>query len=114
MAARHSSPDLPRIVAMIARLLMIFKTYLVCCKTPEISTQSVVAASCDVYGEHLVFLNSKGELAAVFLLEIVESWSVVHVSGCAPKGFSELVEWGDSAWLPTPSMKIERRTPKAS
>jgi hypothetical protein len=53
-------------------------------------------------------------LAAVFLLEIVESWSVVHVSGCAPKGFSELVEWGDSAWLPTPSMKIERRTPKAS
>jgi hypothetical protein len=90
------------------------KRYLVSCKTPEISTQSVVAASCDVYGEHLVFLNSKGELAAMFLLEIVESWSVAYASTCAPESFSELVEWGDSAWLPTASMKIERRTPKAS
>ena len=90
------------------------KRYLVSCKTPEISTQSVVAASCEVHGEHLVFLNSRGELAAMFLLEIVESWSVTNMSKCAPETFSELVEWGDSTWLPTPSMKIERRTPKAS
>ncbi len=51
------------------------KRYLVSCKTPEISMQSVVAASGEVHGEHLVFLNSRGELAAMFLLEIVESWS---------------------------------------
>jgi hypothetical protein len=28
-----------------------------------------------IHGEHLVFLTSKGELAALFLLEIVEDWS---------------------------------------
>jgi hypothetical protein len=27
-----------------------------------------------VYGEHLVFLNWRGKLAALFLMEIVESW----------------------------------------
>ena len=42
---------------------------------PEISTQVVVAEGAQIYGEHLVFLNSKGGLAALFLLEIVEDWS---------------------------------------
>ncbi len=51
------------------------KRYLVSCKTPEISTQSVVAASSEVHGEHLVLLNSKRKSPAVPLLEIVESWS---------------------------------------
>jgi hypothetical protein len=51
------------------------KTYLVRFKRPEISTQPVIAASVEFHGEHLVFLDSKGELAALFLLEIVESWS---------------------------------------
>jgi hypothetical protein len=59
------------------------KRYLVTCKTPEIRTQSVVAASWEVHGECLVFLNSKGELAAMFLLEIVECWSVIYTSKCA-------------------------------
>ena len=90
------------------------KTYQVSCKTPETSTQSVIAASCDVYGDHLVFLNSRGKLAAIFLLEIVESWSVTNESRCAPEGFPELVNWGDSEWLPAASMKIEGRTSKAS
>lgn len=72
------------------------KSYLVSCQTPEISTQSVVAASCDVCGEHLVFLNSKGELAAMFLLEIVEGWSVAYMSKSPPESVSDLVEWGDS------------------
>ena len=60
------------------------KRYLVSCKTPEISTQSIVAESCEVHGEHLVFLNSRGELAAMFLLEIVESWSVTNMSKSVP------------------------------
>jgi hypothetical protein len=76
------------------------KTYQVSCKAPKVSTQSVVAASCDVYGDHLVFLNPSGGFAAIFLLEIVESWSVTNVSGCAPERFSESVKWGDSDWLP--------------
>ena len=72
------------------------KRYLVSCKTPESTTQSVVAASCEVHSEHLALLNSKGELAAMFLLEIVESWSVTYMSRCVPEGFSELVVCGDS------------------
>jgi hypothetical protein len=71
------------------------KRYLVSCKTPEMSTQPVVAANCEVHGEHLVLLNSKGRLAAMFLLEIVESWSVTYMSEWPPERFSELVEWGD-------------------
>jgi hypothetical protein len=51
------------------------KAYLVRFKPPDTSTQLVVAESTQIYGEHLVFLNSKGELAALFLLEIVEGWS---------------------------------------
>ena len=90
------------------------KRYLVSCKTPELSTQSVVASSCEVYGDRLVFLSSSGELAAVFLLGIVESWSVTYASNCVPERFTEFVEWGDSKSLPTASMKIEGRTPKAS
>jgi hypothetical protein len=70
------------------------KRYLISCKVPEISTQSIVAASCEVHGEHLVLLNSKGQLAAMFLLEIVESWSVTYISKYAPERFSELVQWG--------------------
>jgi hypothetical protein len=72
------------------------KRYLVSCKVPELSTQSVVAASCEVHGECLVFLNSKGEMAAMFLLEIVESWSVTDMSKCVPETFTELVECGNS------------------
>jgi hypothetical protein len=72
------------------------KRYLVSCKTPSFSTQTVVAANCEVDGEHLVLLNSKGRLAAMFLLETVESWSVTHMSEWPPGRFSELVEWSDS------------------
>ena len=72
------------------------KKYLVICRTPEIRTQAVVAASCEVHSEHLVLLNSKGELAAMFLLEIVESWSVAYMSKSSPERVSELVESGDS------------------
>jgi hypothetical protein len=51
------------------------KTYLVQFKPAGISVQLVVAASAEIYDEHLVFLNSKGEVAGLFLLETVESWS---------------------------------------
>jgi hypothetical protein len=37
----------------------------------------VLAVRAEIQGEHLVLLNSEGKLAAIFLLEVVESWSEV-------------------------------------
>jgi hypothetical protein len=51
------------------------KTYFFRFKPPETGTQLVVAESAQIYGDHLVFLNAEGELAALFLREIVESWT---------------------------------------
>ena len=50
------------------------KTYIVRFKPPEISSRFVIAESFQIQGEHLVFLNSRDELAALFLLDEVESW----------------------------------------
>jgi len=55
--------------------LPIDKTYIVRFKSPEISTDVVLAATVEVHGEDLAFVSSKGELAALYLFEIVESWS---------------------------------------
>jgi hypothetical protein len=54
------------------------KTYLVQIKAPSFALQHVTAVSGEMYGEHLVFLNSDGKLAALFLMEIVESWNVLN------------------------------------
>jgi hypothetical protein len=51
------------------------EAYLIRFKHPELSTQFVIAASAEIHGEHIALLNSKGELAALFLTEVVESWS---------------------------------------
>lgn len=44
-------------------------------KSTQSDIQRVIAERAEVHGEHLVFINSEGEMAAMFLLEIVESWS---------------------------------------
>jgi hypothetical protein len=49
------------------------KTYIIRLKHPELSTQSVTAASAEIPGEHTALLTSKGKLAALFLTEVVES-----------------------------------------
>jgi hypothetical protein len=54
------------------------KTYLVRIKAPSFAVQHVTAVSAEIYGEHLVFLKSKGKLSALFLIEIVESWNVIN------------------------------------
>ena len=36
------------------------------------------ASSAEIHGEHLVFLHADGSLAALFLLELVESWSEIE------------------------------------
>jgi hypothetical protein len=37
----------------------------------------MVASIVEVVGDHLVFLDAEGGLAAVFLLDLVESWEVL-------------------------------------
>jgi hypothetical protein len=56
---------------------MMDQTYLVALKVPSRAVQHVIAASLKIQGEHLIFLNAEGELAALFLLEIVQSWNVL-------------------------------------
>jgi hypothetical protein len=56
---------------------MIDQTYLVALKLPSRAVQHVIAASLEIHGENLVFFNAKGELAAMFLMEIVQSWNVL-------------------------------------
>jgi hypothetical protein len=46
-------------------------------KQSNLTTEFVVASSAEIHGEHLVFLHSDGSLAALFFLEIVESWSEI-------------------------------------
>ena len=56
---------------------MVDKTYLVCLKPPSLALQHVDAARFEIHGEHLVFVDSDGKLAALFLMELVQSWSVL-------------------------------------
>jgi hypothetical protein len=51
------------------------KRYSVRISTPQPSTYILVAATAEIHGEHLVFLNSESQPLFLFLLEIVESWS---------------------------------------
>jgi hypothetical protein len=51
------------------------KTYLVRLKPPQRGIYWVTAESAEIQGEHLVFVNSKGKLLVLILLEIVESWT---------------------------------------
>jgi hypothetical protein len=56
---------------------MIDTTFLIEFHTPDLGAQSVIAARAEVRGEHLLLLNSTGQLAAVFMRENVKSWSEV-------------------------------------
>ena len=53
------------------------QTYLVKLKPRELGLKAVIAARVEIHGEHVALLNSRGKLAALFLIEIVESWSVL-------------------------------------
>jgi hypothetical protein len=56
---------------------MMDQTYVVALKLPSRAVQHVIAASLEIHGENLVFFNAEGELAAMFLMEIVQSWNVL-------------------------------------
>jgi hypothetical protein len=53
------------------------QTYLVKLKPPSRAKQHVVASVGGVRGDNLVFLDGQGQLAALFLLERVQSWEVL-------------------------------------
>jgi hypothetical protein len=55
------------------------RAYLVRIKGADLPPELVIAETIEFHGEHLVFLRSDGSLAALFVLEIVESWSEVKL-----------------------------------
>jgi hypothetical protein len=55
--------------------------YLVRLKRADLPPELVMAETIEVHGEHLAFLKADGSLAALFLLEIVESWYEVKAQG---------------------------------
>jgi hypothetical protein len=55
------------------------RAYLVRFKRADLPPELVIAETMEFHGEHLVFLKSDGSLAALMVLEIVESWSEVKL-----------------------------------
>jgi hypothetical protein len=54
------------------------KTYLVRFKESDINPHIVIAASAEIHGGHLIHLRLDGSLAALFMMEVVESWSELN------------------------------------
>jgi hypothetical protein len=55
------------------------KKYLIRFKARNLSPHLVIASSVEFHGDHLAFLKSDGTLAALIVLEVVESWSEIHL-----------------------------------
>jgi hypothetical protein len=55
------------------------KVFVVRFKPLGMKMQSFEAARAVINDEHLVLLNAKGKLVALFLFNVVESWSEVEV-----------------------------------
>jgi hypothetical protein len=51
------------------------KTFLVRLRSNVL--REVSAATVEIHGKHLAFLTEKGKLAALFLLDLVESWNEI-------------------------------------
>jgi hypothetical protein len=51
------------------------KNYLIRFKRSGLPPHLVVASSAEIHEEHIVFLHEDGSLAALAVMEIVESWS---------------------------------------
>jgi hypothetical protein len=41
------------------------------------TVQHVIASTVELHGDHLVFVNSKGQLTALFLKDLVRSWNML-------------------------------------
>jgi hypothetical protein len=51
------------------------KRYHLRLRFPKPRLHVVIAASVELHCDHMVFLNSKGELMSLFMLETVEGWT---------------------------------------
>jgi hypothetical protein len=67
------------------------KSCLIRFKQSNLTTDLVFASSAEIHGEHLVFLHADGSLAALFLLELVESWSEIEFQKQFTRRYSGLV-----------------------
>jgi hypothetical protein len=54
---------------------MVDTKFLIEFHTPDLGALCVFASHVEVRGDHLLLLNSDGQLAEVFMLENVKSWS---------------------------------------
>lgn len=61
--------------------LMPEKTFLIRFKLSDLDFHTVIAAKAEIHGDHLVFLRADGSLAALFLMDLVQSWSEVDPKG---------------------------------
>ena len=59
------------------RSLMPVKTWLIRFKQSDQITELVTASGAEIHGDHLVFLRADRSLAALAVLESVESWSEI-------------------------------------
>jgi hypothetical protein len=53
------------------------QVFFVVLKAPDYAIRHVVAARYEVRGEHLAFINTEGRLAALFLIDTIQSWNVL-------------------------------------
>ena len=51
--------------------------YMIRFKPAEIGPQTLIASTAEIHGDHLVLLNAKGQINALFLMDNVESWSEI-------------------------------------
>jgi hypothetical protein len=54
------------------------KTYLVQHNVPDGSSQIIKAATVEVHGKYIAFVNSEARLTRLFLLENVKSWNALN------------------------------------
>jgi len=57
---------------------MVNKHFLIVFHRSHLPPQPVLAARIEAHGDHLVLLDCEGRLAALFLLENVESWHEIE------------------------------------
>jgi hypothetical protein len=55
------------------------KTWLIRFTESDLTAQFVTASGAEIHGDHLVFLRVDGSVAALAVLESVESWSEIEL-----------------------------------
>ena len=57
------------------------KTYLVRLKPRSLALQHITALRFEIHDEHLMFVGSEGDLAALFPMELVQSGTCCRIAG---------------------------------